>query len=172
MPFTVRRAGIRLLSARALMGLVCLLMAPAVVIAQETTPIVSPGAPAVITGGGEQDVLLRADPGFDAVAVTPLANGTPAQVLDGPVAAADGSSWYLIDVGGQVGYAPAGHLGGSAPVPVEPAPVAGDQAPAAPPVPDLVPANGAVALAAGAAVTTTDVNLRSAPDGASTVLAT
>ncbi len=177
MPFTVHRAGFRLLSACALMGLVCLFLAPAVVVAQETTPIVSSGAPAVITGGGEQDVLLRAEPGFEAAAVTPLANGTPVQVLDGPVAAADGSSWYLIDVGGQVGYAPAGHLGGSAaapvePAPVEPAPVADEQAPPAPPVPDPAVASDVVAPAAGAAVTTTDVNLRSAPDGASTVLTT
>lgn len=170
MPFTTVRAGFRLTFAHAFLGLLCLglglALTPALVVAQE--PGVAPGAAAVITG--DESVLLRSDPGFEAGVVTPLANGTPVTVLDGPYPAADGSSWYQVDFSGQPGFVPAGHLSATGGSPAEPAPVtdqAALEAPASDPGADF-----GVAPAAGPAVTTSDVNLRADPDGNAAVLAT
>jgi uncharacterized protein YgiM (DUF1202 family) len=167
MPFTVVRAGFRLCFVCALLGLLGLGPAPALVVAQEA---VWPGAPAVITGGPDL-VLLRSDPGYDAGVITPLANGTPVTVLDGPHYGADGSSWYQVDLGWQAGYAPAGSLGAAESAAVaDPAPAA-ETAPVEAPVTEPVAAyEGAPAIGPG--ITTSDVNLRAEPNGDATVLST
>ena len=174
MPSTSVRAGFRLTLAHARLGVLCLCLGlgsalmPAPTHAQEAT--VAPGAAAIITG--EEAVLLRSDPGFEASVITPLANGTPVTVLDGPYPAADGSSWYQVDFSGQSGFVPAGHLGAgeSQPAPAEPVPVT-DQAPVEAPVEAPVSDPGATSGVAPA-VTTSDVNLRAEPDGNAAVLAT
>ncbi len=197
MPFTSVRAGYRLISTCALFGLICLSLGPALALAQDAS--VYSGGPAYISGGGAEGVLLRSDPGFDAPVLTPLWD-SQVTVLDGPYTAADGSSWYQIDAGGQVGYAPAGHLSGGGEVAAaEAAPIAEEawvaedaavaeetwteQAPAEEawvaeqaPV-EQTPVEAPVAAyepaqTAGPATTTSDVNLRAEPDGNSAVLAT
>lgn len=127
MPSTSVRAGYRLISTCALLGLICLSLGPALTLAQDSA--VYAGSPAYITGGGAEGVLLRSDPGYDAAVVTPLWSGGQVTVLDGPYTAADGSSWYQVEAAGQVGYAPAGYLsGGGEAASTDAAPVA-EQAP-------------------------------------------
>ncbi|HEV2066996.1 MAG TPA: SH3 domain-containing protein, partial [Thermomicrobiales bacterium] len=54
--------------------------------------------------------MLRAAPGYDATVVMPVAAETIVRVLDGPVAAADGSLWYGVAVSGEDGFLPGGSL--------------------------------------------------------------
>lgn len=60
------------------------------------------GAAATVTSGE----ALRSGPGYEATIITDVAPGTPAIIADAPFAAADGSLWYQVDVGGQFGYLP------------------------------------------------------------------
>ncbi|MBA3414486.1 MAG: hypothetical protein H0U10_04580 [Chloroflexia bacterium] len=68
----------------------------------------APGDSAPVSAG---PVLVRTTPGYDAEVVAEIGSGTLVTVADGPVAAPDGSLWYLTDSGG---YVPAGALGESA----------------------------------------------------------
>lgn len=176
MPFTSVRAGYRLISTCALMGLICLSLGPALALAQDAS--VYPGGPAYVTGGGPEGVLLRSDPGFEFEVVSPLWGGAQVTVLDGPYTAADGSSWYQVEAAGQVGYAPAGHISGGGDVAAADAAPVADVAPAEDAwVAEQTPVEAPVsayepAQAAGPATTTSDVNLRAEPDANAAVLAT
>ena len=156
-------------------GLACvvaimLALGPAVaaVRAQEAAPT---GNTAVIAAGGET-VLLREQPGYEAVALAPLADGSPLEVTGEPVISGDGSSWLPVVTAGQSGYVPTGYVT-AAPVPSEPAPAA---APTAPPADAAAPPSGnaeSAPLAAPGgttAATATDVNLRSGPSPDAAVL--
>lgn len=62
-----------------------------------------------IASGGET-VLLRDSPGYDAMALGDVPDGSALEVTGGPMTAADGSSWLPVVVGGQSGYVPAGYV--------------------------------------------------------------
>lgn len=87
------------------------------------------GAPAIVARPGGPTAPIRIAPDTFAVDIAHVENGIPATVLDGPLAAADGSLWYHVDIGGIVGFIAASDLGwGPAqpvapPAPVEPAPL-------------------------------------------------
>jgi hypothetical protein len=125
----------------------------AAVRAQEAAPAIGG---AVIASGGEV-VLLREQPGFDAVALQPLGDGSWLEVIGAPVYAGDGSSWLPVVAGGQSGFVPAGYISGvAAPASEVPADPAAQTLAATEP--------GAVPVApAGLATTATDANLRAGP---------
>jgi hypothetical protein len=142
------------------------------------------GGPAVIASAGEP-VLLRQQPGYDAAVLATLGDGNALEVAGGPVTAADGTAWLPVVAGGQSGYVPAGYVP-SAPAAVAPA-AAPESVPAAVPEPPaepvaassmtsesaLAPASNPAVPApvpSGAAATTTDANLRSAPSVDAAVL--
>src|SRR5829696_1494251 len=77
------------------------------------------GGPAAIASAGEP-VLLREQPGYDAVVVATLGDGNPLDVAGEPVTAADGTSWLPVVASGQSGYVPAGYVP-AAPVQMAPA---------------------------------------------------
>src|SRR5687767_15361292 len=79
-----------------------------------------PGAIGHVANTGGEPVLLRESPSFDAAVLSPLAEGTPADILDGPVYTEDGVAWHMVSVEGMTGYVVAGYLvdgGQSAPAP-------------------------------------------------------
>ena len=83
-----------------LVGLLAVLtLAPTPTLADDGLAI---GAAATVASGES----LRSGPGYDATVVTEVAPGSPAIIADAPIAAADGSLWYQVDVGGQIGYLP------------------------------------------------------------------
>ena len=49
---------------------------------------------------------LRSGPGYDAAVITDVPAGTSAIIADALITASDGSLWYQVDVGGQLGYLP------------------------------------------------------------------
>src|SRR5688572_17181278 len=69
-----------------------------------------PGAVGLVANTGGEPVLLRETPSFDAAVLTPLAEGTPADILEGPVYSAEGTAWHGVSVGGMIGYVVAGYL--------------------------------------------------------------
>src|SRR5215211_6285766 len=69
-----------------------------------------PGAVGLVADTGGEPVLLRETPSFDAAVLTPLAAGTPADILDGPVFSAEGTAWHQVSAGGMTGYVVAGYL--------------------------------------------------------------
>ncbi len=154
--------------------------APGIVRAQEVAP--ASGTAGIASSG--ETVLLRESPGYDAAVVAPAPDGSTLEVAGGPVAAADGSSWLPVVIGGQSGYVPARYVASevaAAPVAdpvvvaevVEPAEIAEGTEP--PPVVAPVaaePASDPAASAAlsGSAVTTTDANLRSGPGAEAAVM--
>lgn len=81
------------------------------------------GAPVIASGG--EVVLLRDTPGWDAPAVSELADGSALQITGDPISAADGTLWSPVNANGASGYVPAGYVGaGSAEtVPAEAVPV-------------------------------------------------
>ena len=52
-----------------------------------------PGAVGLVANTGGEPVLLRETPSFDAAVLSSLAEGTPADILEGPVYSADGIAW-------------------------------------------------------------------------------
>lgn len=62
------------------------------------------GGQAVIAYANGDDVRLRTGPGYDYDIVDLFSEGTTVDVLDGPIAADDGSYWYNVSVGGETGY--------------------------------------------------------------------
>jgi murein DD-endopeptidase MepM/ murein hydrolase activator NlpD len=123
------------------------------------------GGPAVIASGGEP-VLLREQPGHDAVALATLGDGNPLDVAGESVTTADGASWLLVVAAGQSGYVPAGYV---AAAPASLAPAAGTEPgpeSAPEPVASSMSSSSATATAPaplGTAATITDSNLRSSP---------
>ncbi len=139
-----------------------------IVRAQDAAPMAGPAA---IASAGEA-VLLREQPGWEAMVLSTLGDGNALEVTGEPITAADGSSWLPVVASGQSGYVPAGYVASApatapdapvldavpveASVPVEPQPLVTDPAPG-------VTDPAMVAAPVGAATTTTDANLRSAP---------
>ena len=82
-------------------------LAPAVAWADTDLVI---GGTAVIGDADGDDVRLRASPDRDGAILDLVPEGTEVDVLDGPVAAADGSLWYRVSVFGQSGYVIADYL--------------------------------------------------------------
>jgi murein DD-endopeptidase MepM/ murein hydrolase activator NlpD len=130
--------------------------------AQDAAPLAGPAA---ITSAGEA-VLLREQPEWEAMVVTTLGDGSALEVTGSPVTAADGSAWLPVAAGGQSGYVPAGYVASapaSAPVTPDAQATATEPQPLAT-APEPAAVEPAIAAApAGAATTTTDANLRSAP---------
>lgn len=141
-----------------------------------------PGSPGVIAGTAGDPVLLRESPGFEAPVLGSLWEGTAVDLLAGPVAAADGSSWFQV-AAGQSGFVPAGYVAASQPL--------AEAETAAPPPPDTVvadaisvdtgaveaPSTGAseplvtaLPVPLGPTVTNADVNLRAEPSTEAEVL--
>jgi uncharacterized protein YraI len=131
----------------------------------------NPGAVALVANTGGELVLLRETPSFDAAVLSAFPEGTPADVLEGPVYSADGVAWVGVSVGGMTGYLVAGYLvesgqAASAPETVELAqeavPTETMAADAAPAAAAPVPAAAASGLPANPAPTA-DLNLRAGP---------
>lgn len=131
---------------------------------------VAPASGMMIASGGET-VLLREQPGWEAVVLTPLGDGSPLDIAGEPVTAADGSVWLPVYAAGQNGYVPAGYVAASMAQEAMPAPDAAalseEQFVAAEPVEVTAPVEAVDAALAAAVVagtvTTTDANLRAAP---------
>ena len=51
-----------------------------------------PGAVGLVASTGGEPVLLRESPSFDAAVLSPLSEGTSADILDGPVYSAEGTA--------------------------------------------------------------------------------
>ncbi len=122
MPTTLNGARWRLrITTLAVAGMLCLSFAAPVtpVSAQELAAApLAVGAPAQIIYGNGQDVLLRAGPGYDAEVLAGYPDGTPVDLIEGPLTASDGSVWFGAVVYGQQGYLAADFLtspGGTAP---------------------------------------------------------
>ena len=126
-----------------------------------------PGAVGLIANTGGNPVLLREAPYFGAAALATYPEGTPADIVEGPVYSDDGTAWYGVTVGGQTGYMAADYLvdsgQGANPAPAEEVPaqtladdgtVAADSPSAPAATLSDVPANP---------VTTADLNLRAGP---------
>jgi cell wall-associated NlpC family hydrolase len=67
------------------------------------TNLVIGGTARVAFADGD-DVMLRSDPGYDAKVLAHVAEGSTVDVLDGPVAASDGTLWYKVSANGKTGY--------------------------------------------------------------------
>lgn len=127
---------------------------PAAVYAQDAVPA---GGAATVANAGN-GALLRAEPGYDAAVVAPVAEGALVDIVDGPVPAPDGSAWYQVSAAGVTGYLDAFVL------------VAEGGAIAAPTVTE--PETVSLAATAGStAVVTSALNLRSGPSTADAVIA-
>ena len=59
-----------------------------------------PGAVGLVANTGGEPVLLREAPSFDAAVLTSLSEGTPADILEGPVYSAEGTAWHAVSVRG------------------------------------------------------------------------
>lgn len=124
-----------------------------------------PGAAGMVANSGGQPVLLRATPGFDGEVVAAYPEGTPADIIEGPIAGADGVTWLGVSIGGVTGYMVADYLAGGGPA-SEPAPAEALSAPVE------MSASATEELPAPAAslgdlpanpVSTADLNLRAGP---------
>jgi hypothetical protein len=72
----------------------------------------APGATAFVANTGGEPALLRETPSFDAAVISSFPEGTPADVVEGPVYDADGVAWLGVSIGGVSGYIVAGYLSG------------------------------------------------------------
>jgi uncharacterized protein YgiM (DUF1202 family) len=147
-----------------------------------------PGAVGLVANTGGEPVLLRESPSFDAAVLTSLSEGTPADILDGPVYSAEGTAWHAVSVGGMTGYVVAGYLIDSgqaaAPAPdmvelaqeAAPLTVAPETAAAETLAVETAPAETLPAPVASPGevpvnpVTTADLNLRAGPSFADSVI--
>ncbi len=86
------------------------LLAPAVTLADTS---LAPGSAAVVAGTNGDGVSLRSDMSTNAPALQTVPEGTPLQILDGPLTAADGSVWYSVSVNGTTGYVAAEFVAGA-----------------------------------------------------------
>src|SRR5215211_4082783 len=141
-----------------------------------------PGAVGLVANTGGEPVLLRETPSFDAAVLSPLSEGTAADILDGPVYSEDGVAWHMVSVDGMTGYVVAGHLidGGQAASSPDVVELAQEAAPETAPAETLAvetaPAEPLPAPLASSSevlanpVTTADLNLRVGPSLAAPVL--
>jgi uncharacterized protein YgiM (DUF1202 family) len=131
-----------------------------------------PGAAGLVANTGGEPVLLREAPSFDAAVVSSYPEGTPADIVEGPVYSEDGTAWHGVSIGGVIGYMVAGYLadGGQAAESIAaeeigeeaPAETMAAEAPAPADVTSELPANP---------VATADLNLRTGPSYNDMVLA-
>ncbi len=82
-------------------ALLLTMMAPIAALAD--TDLVVGGKARIAYADGD-DVMLRSDPGYDAGVLAHVSEGTTVDVLDGPVAADDGTLWYKVRANGKTGY--------------------------------------------------------------------
>ena len=77
----------------------------------------APGTVGLVANTGGEPVLLRETPSFDAAVLSSFVEGTPVDIVEGPVYADDGVAWLGVSAGGMTGYIVAGYLadGGQAP---------------------------------------------------------
>jgi uncharacterized protein YraI len=78
-----------------------------VALAQST---LSPGAVGQIANTGGNPVLLREAPYFGSAALATYPEGTPTDIVEGPVYSDDGTAWYGVTINGQTGYMAADYL--------------------------------------------------------------
>jgi uncharacterized protein YgiM (DUF1202 family) len=130
-----------------------------------------PGAVALVANTGGEPVLLRETPSFDAAVLSSFPEGTPADIIEGPVSSADGVAWFGVSVGGMTGYLVAGYLaesGQAAPAP-ETVELAQEAVPAETMAAETTPVDAVPAPAVSASeipanpVPTADLNLRAGP---------
>lgn len=126
-----------------------------------------PGAAGMVANSGGQPVLLRAIPGFDGEVVAAYPEGTPADIIEGPIASADGVTWLGVSIGGVTGYMVADYLASSTPasesVPVETAAAPVELSASAAPAAEIpAPATSLSDLPTNP-VSTADLNLRAGP---------
>ena len=114
----------------------------------------APPAGGTATIASAEPVLLRGEPSYDAAVVATLNAGTPVDLVEGPLAGANGTQWYGVVAAGQSGYVPAGSVGADS-APADPV--------ADPPLAEA-PSGGPSSVA------TSDVNLRAGPSTADAVL--
>jgi uncharacterized protein YraI len=142
--------------------LVLLSLAPVGALAQESQPSapeLQVGASAVVAFTDGDGALLRAAPGYDAETLALLPEGQSVDLLDGPLTAADGSSWYQVATPAGDGYVDAQFFA-AAPAGVDAEGVDGAAATTEPPIAD----EATIAATAGdSLVATTDLNLRAGP---------
>ncbi len=119
-----------------------------------------PGAVGLVANSGGQPVLLREAPSFDAAAVSSFPEGTPVDVIEGPVSSDDGTAWLGVSVGGVTGYMNAGYLVESAPVAE---PLAVETMEAAAPAESVAAVEESASDVPATPVATADVNLRAGP---------
>jgi hypothetical protein len=62
-----------------------------------------PGDTAIVSAEGD-GLLLRDGPGYEANPVALYPDSSTVVIVDGPIWAADGSAWYLVEIEGQTGY--------------------------------------------------------------------
>src|SRR5215213_760415 len=147
-----------------------------------------PGAVGLVADTGGEPVLLRDSPSFDAAVLSSLSEGTPADILDGPVYSAEGTAWQEVSIDGMTGYVVSGYLIDSgqaaAPAPdmvelaqeAAPLTVAQETATAEPLAVETLPSESLPAPVASPSevpvnpVTTADLNLRAGPSFADSVL--
>ena len=128
----------------AVRGMSSLALAAAVTVGAMGLPTTAqepPPAGLTVVAAGEP-VLLREQPGYDAVALATLGGGEAVDVVGAVTAATDGSAWVPVVVAGQAGYLPAGVVSSAAPPPPPPpsAPAAeGQDAPEAAPLAEAEP---------------------------------
>jgi len=120
----------------------------------------SPGAVGLVANGGGQPVLLREAPSFDASAVSSFPEGTPVDIIEGPVYGDDGSAWLGISVGGVTGYMNAGYLVASEQAAQ---PLAAERMDATAPAEPVAVAEENASNALASPVATADINLRASP---------
>ncbi len=81
-----------------------LVPAPTVTMTHTPVPEVRPGASAVVSGTGAQQLRVRSGPGLTYATLSTVADGTQLRVLDGPEAA-DGFEWWKVQTeDGQEGW--------------------------------------------------------------------
>jgi uncharacterized protein YraI len=129
-----------------------------------------PGAVGLVANTGGDPVLLRETPSLDAAVLSSFPEGTPADIVEGPVYSADGVAWHGVSVGGMTGYIVAGYLieSGQAPAP-ESAELAQEAVPAETMAAETAPAAALPVPAASPGevpanpVPTANLNLRTGP---------
>lgn len=99
-----------------------------------------PGDAATIANTGGSGAPLRETVGYDSAVLTTIDEQTPVSILEGPIAANDGSLWYLVSVWDQTGYVDAAFIGSATPVDEPPA----EEVPTEQEVVDEVPVEEAV----------------------------
>jgi uncharacterized protein YgiM (DUF1202 family) len=126
------------------------LLAPGIALADGGDPLTGT---AVVANADGQNVKLRVAPGFDAAEIDRFAEGTLVEIVDGPVAH-DDTSWYEIEVAGEVGFMDASFL---------------EAAPSETPIATPGTPTGPVS---GQASVTENVHVRSGPSTADSIVVT